>query len=158
YNFRKLRRDLEKAGHAFLTQSDTEVLLHAYVQHGERVPTVLNGQFAFLIWDQRERTLFGARDRLGEKPLYWAEGDRGTALFASEIKAPLASGLLRGQLDPAAVEAYLGLLYVPPERTIYSNVRTLPPAHALAWAEGRVRTWRYWRPGYSANGTIHPAE
>src|SRR5437870_4427216 len=149
FNYRELRTRLEKHGWRFRTQSDTEVLLRAYQQFGERVVDHLNGQFAFLIWDESERRLMGARDRLGEKPLYWAESPQGPLLFASEIKALLASDLFQPRIDPLSVDAYLGLLYVPPERTIYENVQALRPGHALSWQSGRLRQWAYWQPAYS---------
>lgn len=150
YNYRELRRALEARGATFHTASDTEVILQAYALYGHDTPQHLNGQFAFVIWDQIERTAFAARDRLGEKPLYWAATDHGEWLFASEIKSLIASGMMRPQVDRAAIEAYLALLYVPPDRTIYTNVQTLPPGHALTWRAGRIETWAYWTPVYSS--------
>jgi asparagine synthase (glutamine-hydrolysing) len=149
YNYRELRRELEQQGRRFRTTSDTEVLLTAYLEYGERAVNRLNGQFAFLIWDAQERRLFGARDRMGEKPLYWAPSPQGVFLFASEIKALLAPGLIEPRIDPTSVDAYLGLLYVPPDRTIYANVHTLRPGHALRWEKGRLEQWGYWQPAYS---------
>src|SRR5438093_2620219 len=149
FNYRELRVTLEKQGWQFRTQSDTEVLLRAYQEYGEKVVNHLNGQFAFLIWDNTEKRLFGARDRMGEKPLYWAETGQGHLVLASEIKALLASDLIQPRLDLLSVDAYLGLLYVPPDRTIYENVRTLRPGHALCWQDGRLRQWAYWQPAYS---------
>src|SRR5574341_1057983 len=115
FNYRELRAELERRGWTFRTQSDTEVILRAYQEYGEAVPAHLNGQFAFVIWDQVEQRVFAARDRLGEKPLYWAVSAQGHFLLASEIKSLLASQLIEPQLDPAAVDAYLALLYVPPD-------------------------------------------
>lgn len=158
YTYRELRRDLEKRGRRFRTQSDTEVLLRAYQEYGEDVLAHLNGQFAFAIWDQVEQRLFAARDRLGEKPLYWACSDQGHLLLASEIKALLASGLVPPRIDRISVDAYLALLYVPPDRTIYENVYTLPPAHALSWQRGQWRQWSYWRPAYSMQQISDPRE
>jgi asparagine synthase (glutamine-hydrolysing) len=149
YNYRELRAELEKRGWIFRTQSDTEVLLRAYQEYGDTVPTHLNGQFAFAIWDRVEQRLFAARDRLGEKPLYWTIAAQGCFLAASEIKSLLASGLVEPRLDRAAVDAYLALLYVPPDRTIYENVHTLRPGHALTWCAGQWRTWSYWQPAFS---------
>jgi asparagine synthase (glutamine-hydrolysing) len=158
YNFRELRGDLEGRGCRFQTHSDTEVLLQAYRTFGQRTPSLLNGQFAFAIWDRDERVLFAARDRLGEKPLYWAAADDGNLLIASEIKSILASGLLRPRLDPLAVDAYLALMYVPPDRTIYENVHTLRPAHAMEWKDGQLRQWCYWEPRFSENQTLSFAD
>lgn len=154
YNYRALRRTLQSAGYAFRTQSDTEVILQGYRQYGKNVVQHLNGQFAFLIWDTQERRLFAARDRAGEKPLYYAQDERGRLFFASEIKAILAAGHIKPWLDLAALDAFLALLYVPPDRTIYSNIQTLPPAHTLTWQDGQLAVERYWQPRYSC----HPAQ
>jgi len=153
YNYRELRRTLEQRGAHFRTRSDTEVILQTYAHYGEDTPKYLNGQFAFLLWDTAERTAFAARDRLGEKP-----AAHGEFLCASEIKALLASGLLTPCLDRAAVDVYLALWYVPPDRTIYSNVHTLRPGHAFTWRDGRVRQWEYWTPAYSTQHDITLAE
>ena len=158
YNFRELRAILEAQGRRFRTHSDTEVLLEAYLAFGEQAPQHLNGQYAFAIWDQQERKLFAARDRLGEKPLYWARTGDGHLLIASEIKSLLASGLIQPKLDPVAVDAFLTLLYVPPDRTIYENIHTLLPAHAMAWQGGQVRQWCYWQPKYSTGDIKDPRE
>lgn len=149
FNYRELRENLEGLGWKFRTQSDTEVLLRTYQQYGEQCPKHLNGQFAFVIWDSVERKALAARDRMGEKPLYWARTADGDVIFASEIKSLLASGLIRPKLDPVAVDAYLGLSYIPPDRTIYSNVHTLSPGCAMSWAGAQLRFWRYWEPTYS---------
>jgi asparagine synthase (glutamine-hydrolysing) len=149
FNFCELRKEMTGLGWQFRTQSDTEVLLRGYQQYGHDVLTRLNGQFAFLIWDQQEQQAFLARDRFGEKPLYWARSPTGLVLVASEIKAILASGLIQPAIDPISVDAYLGLLYVPPDRTIYTNVSTLRPGHAMLCREGRCHEWEYWRPSYS---------
>src|SRR5262245_60173299 len=134
YNFRELRRELESRLHHFTTNSDTEVLLHTYIEFGaERMLAKLNGQFAFAIWDDRERTLFVARDRFGEKPLYWTRTAKGHVIFASEIKGILATGLIDARVDPESIEPYVKHFHLPPNRTIYSNVQTLPPAHAAIW-------------------------
>ena len=154
FNYRELRADLMQRGWAFRTQSDTEVILRAYQQYGDDLPTHLIGQFAFVIWDRDERRLFAARDRLGEKPLYWAASAAGHIVLASEIKALLASALIEGQIDREAVDAYLALLYVPPDRTIYANIHTLRPGHCLSWQSGDVRTWAYWQPAYSQTRDI----
>lgn len=158
YNYRELRMDLEKQGWCFRTQSDTEVLLRAYQQYKDKALSHLNGQFAFVIWDQVKRRLFAARDRLGEKPLYWACSDEGHFLLASEIKALIASGLIKPRIDKVSVDAYLALLYVPPDRTIYENINTLPSGHALSWHDGQWQQWRYWKPTYSHQRISDPHE
>jgi asparagine synthase (glutamine-hydrolysing) len=150
YNHHELRRELEREGQAFRTRCDTEVVLHGFARRGRNVLRRLNGQFAFAVWDSQERTLFVARDRFGEKPLFWARTPAGNLLLASEIKSVLASGLVRPRLDPASVDAYLGLFYVPPGRSIYDNVHPLPPAHAAVYrADGTCEQWRYWEPHFS---------
>jgi asparagine synthase (glutamine-hydrolysing) len=146
YNHDELRQELLKAGHDFRTRSDTEVLLHAWLAWGEQALTRLNGQFAFLIWDAGKRQAFAARDRVGEKPLYFAEDAAGRLLVASEIKALLATGLLEPRLNRAAAECMLACLYVPPGRTIYANVAALSPGEALRWRNGRLERWSWWQP------------
>ncbi|HZK81929.1 MAG TPA: asparagine synthase (glutamine-hydrolyzing), partial [Humisphaera sp.] len=158
FNFRELRTELQSRGREFRTHSDTEVLIQAYLEFGDKTPEHLNGQFAFAIWDNRERKLFAARDRMGEKPLYWAITPDGQLVLASEIKSLLASGLIQPRLDRAAIDNYLVLLYVPPDRTIYENVFTLPPAHAMEWRDGKIRQWCYWTPKYGADVIRDPRE
>jgi asparagine synthase (glutamine-hydrolysing) len=114
--------------------------------------------FAFALWDTREKRLFAARDLFGEKPLYYAAGDGGFFLVASEIKALLASGFVAPRLDISTVDAYLALGYVPPDRTIYSNIYTLPPAHYLCWKDGIYKITRYWQPILNVQPiTLHDA-
>jgi len=144
YNFKALRRDLEKAGHRFRTHSDTEVLLELYRAEGSRCVNRLNGMFSFAIWDERERTLFAARDRMGKKPFFYHVDSDRTLTFASEIKALLASTLVDVEPDQATLDAYLMLGYVPPHRTAYRGLEVLPPAHWLVWSEAGVRVERYW--------------
>ena len=152
YNHADLRRDLERQGVTFRTRCDTEVLLHGFARWGRGVVPKLNGQFAFAVWDATEQTLFAARDRFGEKPLFWARTPAGHLLLASEVKAIVASGLLRPRLDLTSVDAYLGLYYVPPDRTIYENVHPLPPAHAAECRrDGQLEAWRYWEPKFSCH-------
>ncbi|HWE03612.1 MAG TPA: asparagine synthase (glutamine-hydrolyzing) [Tepidisphaeraceae bacterium] len=158
FNFRELRDELRSRGREFRTHSDTEVLLGAYLEFGNKTPERLIGQFAFVIWDNQERTLFAARDRMGEKPLYWATTSDGQLLIASEIKSLLASGLIQPRLDRASIDVYLALLYLPPDRTIYENISTLLPAHAMEWREGKIRQWRYWAPKYSVDVVRDPRE
>lgn len=149
FNHRELRDRLAQAGWAFKTRSDTEVLLAAYVHFGDTVVEQLNGQFAFAVWDTREHRLFAARDRFGEKPLYHAPLGNGGMIFASELRAILATAAVEPRIDLASVDAYLGLLYVPPDRCIYENIHTVPPAHALVCQNGSLRVFRYWQPALS---------
>jgi asparagine synthase (glutamine-hydrolysing) len=144
YNYKALRKDLEQKGHAFATHSDTEVILKCYAQYGEKCPEYLDGQFAFALWDTKKGELFMARDRFGEKPLYIAQVGSGVVV-ASEIKALLATGLIKADIDPVSLDNYLALLYVPPWRSIYKNISPLPPAHRGIWKAGTLKTERYWQ-------------
>jgi asparagine synthase (glutamine-hydrolysing) len=143
YNFQELRRELVARRHVFTTRTDSEVLVHLYEELGNRCVDRLNGMFAFAIWDSRRRTLLLARDRLGEKPLYFAE-TRDGVLFASELKALLAHPECPRRIDPEALELYLTLDYVPSPRTIFSGVHKLPAGHLAVVHEGRVSVERYW--------------
>ncbi|MBN1126565.1 MAG: asparagine synthase (glutamine-hydrolyzing) [Sedimentisphaerales bacterium] len=148
YNYREIRDELISLGYAFGTQSDTEVILLAYVQWGRFCLDRFRGMFAFVIWDTLEGTLFAARDLFGEKPLYFAVDQKGVLLVTSEIKALIASGRLVPRLDYDAVDAYLALGYVPPDRTIYTNIHTLPPGHYLLWDGQKPNINRYWKPHF----------
>lgn len=142
YGYHALRSSLRD--YPFQTTSDTEVILALYERHGRRCLDHLPGMFAFAIWDERKHTLFAARDRFGEKPFYYAFGRGGELVFGSEIKAILASGLIDPVIDVTSVAHYLKYLYVHPEKTIYKNVFTLPPAHFLLYADGHLTVERYW--------------
>jgi asparagine synthase (glutamine-hydrolysing) len=146
YNFLELRAELERQGRAFRTHSDTEVIIAAYDEWGRSCLHKFRGMFAFALWDTRERTLFAARDLFGEKPLYYARKSDGTLVIASEIGAVLASELIDRALDLVSVDAFLTYGYLPPDRTIYRDVATLPPAHRLEWRDGNVTIESYWRP------------
>jgi asparagine synthase (glutamine-hydrolysing) len=133
YNHRELRRELMARGHFFKTDSDTEAILHLYEDRGERVVDELRGMFAFAIWDLRRRKLLLARDRFGQKPLFYRFDGR-RFLFASEIKAILAAGgpeAPRPELDLRSLDEYLTLRFVPSPRTLFRGIRKLPPAHLL---------------------------
>jgi asparagine synthase (glutamine-hydrolysing) len=146
YNYRQLRNRLEKAGHAFRTHSDTEVLVHLYEDLGEDLVHPLRGMFAFALWDARQRLLLLARDRVGIKPLYYGRHD-GAWLFASEPKALLAHPGMPRDLDPAALEDYLALGMVPGGRCIFRHLHKLPPGHLLTLRPGQptAEPRRYWR-------------
>ncbi len=144
YNYKELRKELEAKGHQFSTQSDTEVILKSYIEYGDVCPEKLDGQFAFALWDNARERLFLARDRFGEKPLYITnQGD--TILFASEIKALLATGNVKSEIDPVSLDNYLSLMYVPPWRSIYKDIAPLPPAHRAVWEKGTYRQESYWK-------------
>jgi asparagine synthase (glutamine-hydrolysing) len=143
YNYRELRRELEAKGRRFRTDTDTEVLLAAFAEWGAECLPRLNGMFAFAIWDERERTLTLARDRLGIKPLYYARA-RNAFLFASEAKAILASGLVKAELDTEGLNQYLTFLWTPDPFTLFRGIRKLPPAHVLTLRDGQVEVREWW--------------
>jgi len=144
YNFRELRRDLERRGHAFRTGSDVETVVHLYEDRGVRCLDELRGMFAIALWDGERQRLLLARDRLGVKPLYWARvGD--AILYGSEPAAILASGLLPVRPDPAAIAQYLALQYVPPPLSGFDGIRKLAPGELLTFERGRVSVERYWQ-------------
>src|SRR5215813_3335446 len=140
YNYRELRRELERAGHTFRTQGDTEVLLHLYEQHGDGFAERLRGMFAVAIWDGPRRRLVLARDRFGIKPLYYGHVD-GELAFASELRA-----LPRGEIDLDALEAFLAFNSIPAPLTIFREVRKLPAGHLLVWESEGFRLERFARP------------
>ncbi|NNE34168.1 MAG: asparagine synthase (glutamine-hydrolyzing) [Rhodothermales bacterium] len=149
YNFEAVRQELEGLGHTFLTRSDTEVILAAYVEWGRDCLPRLNGMFAFAIWDRRHRTLFLARDRVGKKPLYYVR--KGSLFaFASEIKALRAYGdLCRHQVDGESLDCYLSFGYVPAPRTIYKDVYKLEAGHSLTITESGNSDDQYWKLQFS---------
>jgi asparagine synthase (glutamine-hydrolysing) len=146
YNFADLRQELSAKGQAFRTHSDTEVILAAYREWGTDCLSRLNGMFAFALYDSRRRQLFLARDRAGEKPLFYASA-HGVLRFASELKGLMADPALPRRIDPEALDCYLAMGFVPGERSMLQGVRKLPPAHALVFdlASGGSRLWRYWQ-------------
>jgi asparagine synthase (glutamine-hydrolysing) len=143
YNFPKLRQELESHGHTFRSRSDIEVLVHAYEQWGLDFLPRLRGMFALALWDGRSRTLIAARDRAGEKPLYWAKTPRGL-LLASEVKALLVRPEVTRELDPEAIDQFLTYEYVLAPRTILKGIHKLPAAHYLQYRDGEVTVHRYW--------------
>src|SRR5207253_8985130 len=125
YNYRKLRQDLEKRGHSFRSMSDTEVLPHLYEEYAEEMVQHLNGMFALALWDSNQRKLFLARDRFGEKRLYWGVFDN-TLLFASEPKVMLAHPSVKSSLNLQALRQYLSFDYIPAPLSIYEGINKLP--------------------------------
>ena len=152
YNYRELRSELEKRGHSFRSASDTEVLPHLYEEYGDQMVRELNGMFAFALWDSKRRRLLIARDRFGEKPLYWGVFDK-TLLFASEPKVLLAHPSVHPAIDLQALRMYLSFDYVPAPLSIYEGINKLPAAHKLVLEDGRVTTDCYWQLDYK---TITP--
>lgn len=138
YNFKTLRKELEALGYKFTSDCDTEVLLKAYIEWGEGCVERITGMFAFAIWDAREKSLFLARDRVGKKPLHYSVLPDGWFAFASELKGLLEVPSLGRKIDPRAVEAYLGLGYVPDDLCILSGVSKLPAGHSLMLRQGKA--------------------
>lgn len=145
YNYRELRADLERQGHRFRTQTDTEVLVHLYEQHGPDFVRCLRGMFAFAIWDQPRARLMLARDRLGQKPLFYRQ-DQGRLLFASELKALMQVPGIDRQLDLVALDRFLTYQYVPQPFSILKGFHKLAPAHYAVFENGRLQLTRYWHP------------
>jgi asparagine synthase (glutamine-hydrolysing) len=144
YNADELRPQLAARGHQFRSTTDTEVILHLYEEYGDRCVEKLRGMFAFAIWDVRAEKLLLARDRLGIKPLYYAAvADK--LIFASEIKALLASGFVPRKLNPAGIRAFLQLGHIPVPWTAIQNVKPLEPGHIGVWRNGEFRTQSYWK-------------
>ena len=144
YNFKELRGELEGLGRRFLTDCDTEVLLQAYAQWGQQCLGRLRGMFAFAVWDASAQTLFAARDPFGIKPLYYRAEPDGSVLFASEIKALVASEAFSPTLDPKGVTDYLGWLSVPAPRTIYAGVRSLRPGEKMTVTRTGITIAQHW--------------
>lgn len=142
YGFKEIRNGYKEYG--FQTESDTELLLAMYIKHGKDMLQHLPGMFAFAIWDDKNKQLFCARDRFGEKPFYYAELDDGGMIFSSEIKAIVKSGLIKPEISKKSLRHYLKHLYVHPTRTIYSNIHVLPPAHFLTYDGADLQIKRYW--------------
>jgi len=155
YNYRELREQLTGQGHSFRTQTDTEVLLAAWAEWGEDSLNRLNGMFAFALWDEKERTLFLARDRVGIKPLYYAQcpkpdrqGGQPTQgasfTFASEIKSILASDLVKAELDTDALHQFLTFLWAPDPNTLFRGIRTVPPGHLVVFRDNELTVRQWW--------------
>ena len=149
YNYRELREELKSKGHPFKTQSDTEVLLTAFAEWGKDCLLRLYGMFHFAVWDSQERTLTLARDHVGIKPLYYfykpaGNGHPGSFIFASEIKAILAAGLVDRAIDPEALNQFLTFLWTPDPNTLFKGIKTLPPAHVLTFRDDEIKLDEWW--------------
>jgi asparagine synthase (glutamine-hydrolysing) len=160
YNYQALMAELTAKGHRFRTHSDTEVVVHAWEEWGEACLQRFRGMFAFALWDERQETLFLARDRLGKKPLYYARLADGRVIFGSELKALLACPDLRRDLDPTAIEDYFAYGYVPEGKAIYRGVGKLPPAHFLTIRRGDPlpAPQAYWDLSFAETMEVDEAE
>jgi len=154
YNHPALMEGLKRAGHSFRSRSDTEVLVHLYEEKEEQFLSELNGMFAIAIWDDRKKRGFLARDRIGEKPLYYHLSDSGILYFSSEIKALLTLPFLSKKIHWPALNHFLSYKHIPAPLSIYEEIRSLPPAHALVFAQddsgkNYISVERYWRLDFS---------
>jgi asparagine synthase (glutamine-hydrolysing) len=143
FNYIELRADLEARGHRFRTQTDTEVIVHAYEEYGPDCLNRFNGQFAIALWDERNQSLFLGRDRLGVRPLFYTE-QNGRLIFGSEIKALFAVPDVRRELDPVALDEVFTCWSPQGTRTAFQGIRQLPPAHFLIARNGLFHVDRYW--------------
>lgn len=160
YNYRDLRQQLLASGrHRFTTSSDTEVILHLYEEHGLQTPALLHGMFTFCIHDRRDDSLFIARDRFGEKPLYYSVSGPRTFAFSSELASLLEFSAIDRKLSAEALYYYLHVGYLPSPLTMFSGVRELPAGHWLRWRQGRLETGAYYQPEYRPDPALrHEAE
>ena len=156
YNYRRLRDELQALGHRFSTHSDTEVIVHGWEEFGEACPEALTGMFAFAVWDHRREELFLARDRMGEKPLYYTFVD-GALVFASELRAMLAYPGMRRRLDVRGLARYLAFDYVADPHTILEDLHKLPPGHSLTANGGKAKTQSYWEIPFAPDETLDEA-
>ncbi len=152
YNFPALRQNLEKAGHKFLSHTDTEVIPHLYEEYGADFVEHLNGMFAIALWDIKARKLIIVRDRFGEKPLYYGTFDE-KLIFASEAKVLLAHPNIKPELNLEALQNYLSFDYVPAPLSIYKGIKKLPAAHRLILENGEISIERYWNLSFRKNGS-----
>jgi asparagine synthase (glutamine-hydrolysing) len=157
YNYLELREKLEKLGHTFYTNSDTEAIIHAYDQYGDDCPKHLRGMFAFAIWDERTQELFLARDRVGKKPLLYSQVN-GQLIFGSEFSALLLHPDISRDIQPQALDYYLSFMCIPAPLTAYQAIRKLEPGHSLRWKNGEIRLQRYWQPDFSKKLKISEEE
>jgi asparagine synthase (glutamine-hydrolysing) len=157
YNFKQLRRELEQRGHSFRSESDAEVIIYAYREWGRDFLARLNGMFAFALWDARDESLLLARDRLGIKPLYYADTPAGFA-FASEIKALLAIPGLSRAVDAEALDQFMTFLWTPDPVTLFRGIYKLPPAHCLIYRGGRTEIFEYWDLRFDEDESLSEAE
>ncbi len=158
YNYQELRKNLGSRGHRFYTNSDTETVIHLYDEYGVDCVQHLRGMFAFAIWDEVEKSLFIARDRIGKKPLLYSHQANGDLIFGSEFQAVLQHPNISREVDFSAIDSYLSYLCVPAPKTAFKQIRKLEPAHWLLWKNGEVKIQRYWLPDFSKKIKISEEE
>jgi asparagine synthase (glutamine-hydrolysing) len=157
YNYRELRKELESRGHRFYTDSDTEAIVHAYDEYGTDCPKYLRGMFALAIWDERTKSLFLARDRVGKKPLLYAQVN-GQLVFGSEFMALLQHPDISRDVNYEAIHHYLSFLCVPAPLTAFRAISKLSPGHSLLWKNGEIKLERYWQIDFSNKLSISEEE
>jgi asparagine synthase (glutamine-hydrolysing) len=148
YNYREIRKSLEGASHRFRSQTDTEVIVHLYEEHGDQCIDYLRGMFAFALWDRNKRRLLLARDRVGQKPLYYTES-KGRLYFGSEIKQLLISDTVGRDLSYESLNTYLSVGYVPGPQTFFKNIWSLMPGHYMKVENGVCTVHKYWDIDYN---------
>ena len=149
YNFHELKADLEKRGRRFYTNSDTETIIHLYDEYGADCVQHLRGMFAFAIWDDVDKSLFIARDRLGKKPVLYSHLNNGNLVFGSEFTSLLAHPEISKEVDFEAINHYLSYLCIPAPFTAFKQIRKLEPGHWMRWKNGELEIKRYWLPDFS---------
>jgi len=150
FNHVEIREELVSKGHRFRTESDTEVILHLFEEHGTAAVEKLNGQWAFGIWNSRSQTLFLSRDRIGVRPLFYTVAG-GRLLFASEIKALFVDPTISREIDPRGLDNIFTFWTTLPPRTPFKSIHALPPGHSLLWRHGTSTAWEYWRPTFACS-------
>lgn len=158
YNYQQIRADLEARGHKFYTNSDTEAIIHLYDEYGPDCLEHLRGMFAIAIWDDRDRSLFLARDRVGKKPLLYSHRPNGDLIFGSEFTAMLEHPDISREVDTDAIDAYMSFLCVPAPMTAFREIRKLEPGNWMRWKDGKIETHRYWLPDFSNKLKISETE
>jgi asparagine synthase (glutamine-hydrolysing) len=158
YNYRQLRENMEQRGHKFYTNSDTEAIVCLYDEFGADCVNHLRGMFAFAIWDEKEKTLFVARDRVGKKPVLYSHQANGDLVFGSEFRALLEHPAVSREVDHEAIDSYLSYLCIPAPQTAFKHIRKLEPGHWLLWKDGEIKTERYWLPDFSKKIKISEEE
>lgn len=158
YNYQELRDGLIERGHKLKTKSDTEAVLHLYDEYGPDCLQHLRGMFAIAIWDDVEKTLFLARDRVGKKPILYSHQSNGDLIFGSEFQALLKHPSVSREVDYNAIDSYLSYICVPAPQTAFKAIRKLEPGHWLRWKAGKIETRRYWLPDFSKKIKISEEE
>lgn len=158
YNYRELRSDLEALGHEFYTKSDTEVIIHLFDEYGVECLQHLRGMFAIAIWDETDKSLFLARDRVGKKPLLYSHQPNGDLIFGSEFAAVLKHPSVSREVDMQAIDSFMSYLCIPAPQTAFKQIRKLEPGHWLRWKAGEIELRRYWLPDFSKKIAITEEE